>query len=69
MQADRFVAGEEFEVVAPLAPVREQPSSNAMLMTEALRGERITVCDRNGEGWAGASLAATAMSAGCRTQH
>jgi hypothetical protein len=57
VQADRFVTGEEFEVVAPIAPVREQPISNAMLMTEALRGERITVYDRNGEGWAWGQLA------------
>ena len=57
VQADRFVTGEEFEMVAPIAPVREQPSSNAMLMTEALRGERVTVYDRNGEGWAWGQLA------------
>lgn len=57
VQADRFVTGEEFEVVAATAPVREQPSSNAMLMTEALRGERVTVYDRNGEGWAWGQLA------------
>lgn len=57
VQADRFVTGEEFEVVAPIAPVREQPSSNAMLMSEALRGERVTVYDRNGEGWAWGQLA------------
>ncbi|QDF40328.1 NlpC/P60 family protein [Bradyrhizobium symbiodeficiens] len=56
VEADRFVAGEEFEVVDPVAPVREQPSSNAMLMTEALRGERVTVYDRNGEGWAWGQL-------------
>jgi cell wall-associated NlpC family hydrolase len=51
VQADRFVTGEEFETVEAIAPVREQPSSNAMLMTQALRGERVTVYDRNGEGW------------------
>ena len=56
VQADRFVAGEEFEVIEPVAPVREQPSSSAMLMTEALRGERVTVYDRNGEGWAWGQL-------------
>jgi hypothetical protein len=56
VQADRFVTGEEFEVSAPVAPVREQPSSNAMLMTEALRGERATIYDRNGEGWAWGQL-------------
>ncbi|RTM12429.1 MAG: peptidase P60 [Bradyrhizobiaceae bacterium] len=56
VQADRFVTGEAFEVVEPIAPVREQPSSNAMLMTEALRGERVTIYDRNGEGWAWGQL-------------
>lgn len=56
VQADRFVTGEEFEVVEPVAPVRQQPSSNAMLMTEALRGERVTIYDRNGEGWAWGQL-------------
>lgn len=56
VRADRFVDGEEFEVVDPVAAVREQPSSNAMLMTEALRGERVTVYDRNGEGWAWGQL-------------
>jgi cell wall-associated NlpC family hydrolase len=57
VQADRFVTGEEFEVVEAIAPVREQPTSHAMLMTEALRGERVTVYDRNGEGWAWGQLA------------
>lgn len=56
VQADRFVSGEEFEVVAAIAPVRELPSSNAMLMTEALCGERVTVYDSNGEGWAWGQL-------------
>ncbi|MHC2622647.1 hypothetical protein ACVIW2_004679 [Bradyrhizobium huanghuaihaiense] len=56
VEAQRFVEGEEFEVIEPIASVREQPSSGAMLMTEALRGERITVYDRNGEGWAWGQL-------------
>ncbi|MGY8632418.1 C40 family peptidase [Bradyrhizobium sp. 14AA] len=56
VKADRFVTGEAFEVVEAIAAVREQPSSNAMLMTEALRGERVTVYDRNGEGWAWGQL-------------
>jgi cell wall-associated NlpC family hydrolase len=55
VQAERYVTGEEFEVIEAIAPLREQPSSNAMLMTEALRGERITVYDRN-EGWAWGQL-------------
>src|SRR4051812_25328418 len=57
VQADRFVTGEEFEIVEAIAPVREQPSPNAMLMTQALRGERVTVYDHNGEGWAWGQLA------------
>ncbi|MGY3031500.1 cell wall-associated NlpC family hydrolase [Bradyrhizobium sp. USDA 4354] len=57
VEAERFVEGEEFEVIDALAPVREQPSSNAMLMTEALRGERVTIYDRNDEGWAWGQLA------------
>jgi cell wall-associated NlpC family hydrolase len=57
VQADRFVTGEDFEVVEAIVPMREQPHSNAMLMTEALRGERVTVYDRNGEGWAWGQLA------------
>ena len=44
-------------MIEPIAPMREQPSSNAMLMTEALRGERVTIYDRNGEGWAWGQLA------------
>jgi hypothetical protein len=54
--ANHFVSGEEFEVVEAIAPVREQPSSGSMLTTEALRGERVTVYDRNGEGWAWGQL-------------
>ncbi|MBR0957960.1 C40 family peptidase [Bradyrhizobium japonicum] len=57
VEAERFVTGEEFEAIDAIAPMREQPSSNAMLMTEALRGERVTVYDRNGEGWAWGQLA------------
>lgn len=56
VQAERYVTGEEFEVVDPVAPMREQPSSGAVLMTEALQGERVTVYDRNGEGWAWGQL-------------
>jgi cell wall-associated NlpC family hydrolase len=51
LQAERFVDGEQYELTEAIAPLRQQPSPEAMLMTEALRGERITVYDRNGEGW------------------
>jgi cell wall-associated NlpC family hydrolase len=54
--AARFVEGEEFEIVKALAPMREAPSSEAMLLTQALKGERVTIYDRNGEGFAWGQL-------------
>jgi hypothetical protein len=54
--AARFVTGEEFEIVDALAPLREKPSTEAPLLTQALKGERVTVYDRDGEGWAWGQL-------------
>ncbi len=54
--AARFVEGESFEISEPIAPLREAPSAQAMLSTQALKGERVTVYDRNGEGWAWGQL-------------
>lgn len=54
--AERFVEGEEFEVFDPIAPVRKAPAHDSSLETEALKGERITIYDRNGEGWAWGQL-------------
>jgi cell wall-associated NlpC family hydrolase len=56
IKAKRFVAGEEFEIVDALAPLRERPSSDATLSTQALKGERVTIYDRNGEGFAWGQL-------------
>jgi cell wall-associated NlpC family hydrolase len=56
VKAARFVEGEIFETVAALAPVREAPSPEAMLSTQALKGERVTIYDRNGEGFAWGQL-------------
>jgi hypothetical protein len=56
VKAARFVAGEEFEIIDNLAPLRGEPSSNATLLTQALKGERVTIYDRNGEGWAWGQL-------------
>jgi cell wall-associated NlpC family hydrolase len=56
VKAARFVTGETFEVSDPVAPVREAPSSEAPLMTQALKGERVTIYDRNSEGWAWGQL-------------
>ena len=56
VEASRFVAGETFEITEAIAPVRMAPSSDAELMTQALKGERVTIYDRNGEGWAWGQL-------------
>jgi Bacterial dipeptidyl-peptidase Sh3 domain/NlpC/P60 family len=55
--AARFVDGEEREVIDAQAPVREAPSPDAPLMTEALMGERVTIYEFNDEGWAWGQLA------------
>jgi cell wall-associated NlpC family hydrolase len=56
VKAARVVAGEPFEVIDALAPLRRAPAADAELMTQALRGERVTIYDRNGEGWAWGQL-------------
>ncbi|MBN8978560.1 MAG: C40 family peptidase [Rhizobiales bacterium] len=56
VKAARFVDGETFEVIAPLAPLRDAPRADAMLQTEALQGERVTIYERPGEGWAWGQL-------------
>ena len=56
VDAARFVEGANYEVIDPIAPVRRAPSHDAALDTEALKGERVTVYDSNGEGWAWGQL-------------
>jgi len=54
--ADRYATGEEFELVDALAPLRQAPSTDAMLLTQALLGERVTIYDRSGDGFAWGQL-------------
>ena len=54
--AKRFVTGEEFEIADALAPLREKPAPDATLLTQALKGERVMIYDRNGEGFAWGQL-------------
>ena len=54
--ADRFVEGEQFEVIDAVAPLRKAPLHDAALETEALKGERVTIYDSNGEGWSWGQL-------------
>lgn len=56
VKAARFVEGEVFEVIDAIAPLRRLPASDAEQMTQALRGERVTIYDRDGEGWAWGQL-------------
>jgi cell wall-associated NlpC family hydrolase len=58
VQATRFVEGRVYEVIEPQAPLRREPRPDAPLETEALKGERVTIYDANGEGWAWGQLAA-----------
>src|SRR5258707_12226983 len=51
VQAARFVEGTDFEVFDPVAPVRRSPVPDAALETEALKGERVTIYDQDGEGF------------------
>lgn len=56
--AAQFAEGIEFEVFDPIAPVRREPSHDAALDTEALKGERVVIYDRDAEGWAWGQLKA-----------
>ena len=56
VEAERFVDGTEQEVIVGHAPLRKAPSHDAPLLTEALRGERMTVYDTDDEGWAWGQL-------------
>jgi cell wall-associated NlpC family hydrolase len=56
IKAARYVEGEMFEITDAIAPLREGPSIDATLLTQALKGERVTVYDRNGEGFAWGQL-------------
>jgi cell wall-associated NlpC family hydrolase len=56
VKAARFVTGEEFRVIDAIAPLRERPAADAMLSTQALKGERVTIYDRNDEGFAWGQL-------------
>jgi cell wall-associated NlpC family hydrolase len=54
--AARFVTGESCVVTDTIATLRTAPRADAMLQTQALLGERVTIYDRPGEGWAWGQL-------------
>jgi cell wall-associated NlpC family hydrolase len=57
VEAARFVEGMPQEVVVGIAPMRQGPSHDATLVTEALLGERVTIYEDNEEGWVWGQLA------------
>jgi hypothetical protein len=57
VEAQRFVEGKVYEIGSTQAPVRNAPLHEAELLTEALKGERITIYEISEEGWAWGQLA------------
>ena len=57
VEAGQYVEGTVQEVITGIAPVRNGPSHSATQVTEALRGERVTVYETDDEGWAWGQLA------------
>jgi cell wall-associated NlpC family hydrolase len=57
VEAQRFVEGKVYEISAAQAPLRSAPAHEAGLLTEALKGERITIYDTSEDGWAWGQLA------------
>jgi hypothetical protein len=56
VQAPRYVEGERRQVVQAVLPLRKEPRFDALLESEALLGELVTVFDES-EGWAWVQLA------------
>jgi cell wall-associated NlpC family hydrolase len=54
--AARYVEGRAAEIIEPQAPLWSEPRPDAPLLTEALKGERVTVYERNAEGFAWGQL-------------
>jgi hypothetical protein len=56
VDTSQFAEGILQEVMVGVAPVRRAPSHEAALLTEALRGERVTVYETDENGWAWGQL-------------
>ena len=56
IEAARFVDGEEFEIAEAIAPLRLGPRADAEQATQALLGERVTIYDRDSEGYSWGQL-------------
>lgn len=56
VEAARFVDGSVMQVIDPIVPVSGRPSHDAEQTTQALFGERVTIYDRDDNGWAWGQL-------------
>lgn len=56
VKAARYAEGTVRKVVAPAAPVRHEHRHDALMDTEALKGELVTVYETTEEGWSWAQL-------------
>lgn len=52
VEASRFVAGELRRIAVPSTPIRREPRSDAMIDSEAVRGELVRAFEETAEGWA-----------------
>ena len=52
VEAERFVEGSAQQVLAPTASAFSTPRPDAPMVSEALYGERVSVYETTGEGWA-----------------
>jgi cell wall-associated NlpC family hydrolase len=57
VDAARYVDGSIQQVIAGQAPVRNEPHHGATMITEALHGDRVTIYEKDEEGWAWGQLA------------
>jgi cell wall-associated NlpC family hydrolase len=58
VEAAQFAEGELREIIDAQASVRGSPSPDALLLTEAVKGERVTIYELTEEGWAWGQLEA-----------
>lgn len=57
VEAARFVEGTPMQVIDVSAPLRNAPTPEASLDTEALHGESVVIYEQNEEGWSWGQLA------------
>ena len=56
VKAARFAIGETFGISDAIVPLLDAPSSGATLLTQAFKGEGVTIYERTSEGWAWGQL-------------